>query len=42
MLTEMGAYLIKHGDAVKDIAFNVEDCRTLFKVLVNLEKLVFV
>ncbi|XP_065892212.1 4-hydroxyphenylpyruvate dioxygenase-like [Dysidea avara] len=32
---EMGAYLIKHGDAVKDIAFNVEDCRTLFKKAVE-------
>lgn len=32
VLTEMGDYLIKHGDAVKDIAFTVEDCRALFKV----------
>jgi len=32
LLTEMGDYLMKHGDAVKDIAFNVEDCRALFKV----------
>lgn len=29
---EMGDYLTKHGDAVKDIAFTVENCRALFKV----------
>lgn len=30
--TEMGRHLIKHGDAVKDIAFQVEDCDFLVKV----------
>ena len=28
----MGAHLTKHGDGVKDIAFDVEDCVGLFKV----------
>ena len=28
----MGEYFIKHGDAVKDIAFQVEDCDFLIKV----------
>ncbi|XP_020785865.1 4-hydroxyphenylpyruvate dioxygenase isoform X1 [Boleophthalmus pectinirostris] len=28
---EMGAHLIKHGDGVKDIAFQVEDCDFLIK-----------
>lgn len=32
---EMGDYLTKHGDAVKDIAFTVEDCRALFKKAVE-------
>jgi len=32
---EMGDYLMKHGDAVKDIAFTVEDCRALFKVRIK-------
>lgn len=31
--TEMGRHLIKHGDAVKDIAFQVEDCDFLVKVI---------
>lgn len=30
--TEMGRHLMKHGDAVKDIAFQVEDCDFLVKV----------
>ncbi|MEQ2161685.1 hypothetical protein GOODEAATRI_012059 [Goodea atripinnis] len=29
---EMGEHLIKHGDGVKDIAFQVEDCDFLVKV----------
>ena len=29
---EMGAHLTAHGDGVKDIAFTVEDCRSLYKV----------
>uniref|UniRef100_A0A7N8XCK9 4-hydroxyphenylpyruvate dioxygenase n=1 Tax=Mastacembelus armatus TaxID=205130 RepID=A0A7N8XCK9_9TELE len=29
---EMGEHLIKHGDGVKDIAFQVEDCDFLIKV----------
>ena len=29
---EFGAHLEKHGDAVKDIAFTVEDCKALFDV----------
>lgn len=29
---EMGRHLIKHGDGVKDIAFQVEDCDFLVKV----------
>ncbi|MEE6468983.1 hypothetical protein FKM82_008452 [Ascaphus truei] len=28
---EMGQHLIKHGDGVKDIAFQVEDCDFLFQ-----------
>lgn len=32
---EMGQHLMKHGDGVKDIAFNVEDCLGIFKVAVN-------
>ena len=32
---EMGAHLSTHGDGVKDIAFNVEDCRALYKVPVS-------
>ena len=31
----MGAHLSKHGDGVKDIAFNVEDCIGVFKVLLH-------
>jgi len=27
---EFGNHLEKHGDAVKDIAFSVEDCKALF------------
>uniref|UniRef100_A0A669E667 4-hydroxyphenylpyruvate dioxygenase n=1 Tax=Oreochromis niloticus TaxID=8128 RepID=A0A669E667_ORENI len=30
---EMGEHLVKHGDGVKDIAFQVEDCDFLFKKL---------
>lgn len=30
--SEIGQHLIKHGDAVKDIAFQVEDCDFLVKV----------
>lgn len=30
----MGRHLVKHGDAVKDIAFQVEDCNFLVKVTV--------
>ena len=29
---EMGDHLVLHGDGVKDVAFTVEDCRTLYKV----------
>lgn len=32
--SEIGQHLIKHGDAVKDIAFQVEDCDFLVKVTV--------
>lgn len=32
---EMGAHLSTHGDGVKDIAFNVEDCRALYKRAVD-------
>ena len=28
----MGAHLAKHGDGVKDVAFNVENCIGIFKV----------
>ena len=28
----MGAHLTKHGDGVKDVAFNVENCVGIFKV----------
>jgi len=28
----MGAHQTLHGDGVKDIAFSVEDCRSLYKV----------
>ena len=27
-----GAHITKHGDAVKDVAFSVEDCKALYKV----------
>uniref|UniRef100_A0AAY4EN12 4-hydroxyphenylpyruvate dioxygenase n=1 Tax=Denticeps clupeoides TaxID=299321 RepID=A0AAY4EN12_9TELE len=30
---EMGEHLVKHGDGVKDIAFQVEDCDFLVKVI---------
>lgn len=33
--SEIGQHLIKHGDAVKDIAFQVEDCDFLVKVTVG-------
>lgn len=29
---EMGDHLVKHGDGVKDIAFEVEDIHAIFKV----------
>ena len=29
----MGEHLMKHGDGVKDIAFQVEDCDFLVKVI---------
>ena len=28
----MGKHLVKHGDGVKDVAFEVEDCIGLYKV----------
>ena len=28
----MGAHLTKHGDGVKDVAFDVENCIGIFKV----------
>jgi hypothetical protein len=28
----MGEHLMKHGDAVKDVAFEVEDLDAIFKV----------
>ena len=28
----MGAHITKHGDGVKDVAFEVEDCVNLYKV----------
>lgn len=28
---ELGEHIVKHGDAVKDIAFEVDDCRALFE-----------
>jgi hypothetical protein len=28
----MGAHLAKHGDGVKDVAFEVENCVGIFKV----------
>lgn len=28
----MGEHLVKHGDGVKDIAFEVEDLQAIFKV----------
>ena len=31
----MGAHLTKHGDGVKDVAFNVENCVGIFKVSKN-------
>ncbi|KAL5257329.1 hypothetical protein ACHWQZ_G012305 [Mnemiopsis leidyi] len=30
-MLEHGPHLVKHGDAVKDVAFSVEDCRGLYK-----------
>ena len=33
MISEMGRHITEHGDGVKDIAFEVEDCAKLFKVL---------
>jgi 4-hydroxyphenylpyruvate dioxygenase len=31
-VAEMGDHLVKHGDGVKDIAFEVEDIQAIFKV----------
>lgn len=31
-ITEMGDHLVKHGDGVKDIAFEVEDCEHIVQV----------
>jgi len=31
-ITEMGDHLVRHGDGVKDIAFEVEDLDTIMKV----------
>ena len=31
LFSEHGAHITKHGDAVKDVAFSVEDCRGLYK-----------
>lgn len=28
---EHGPHIVKHGDAVKDVAFSVEDCRAIYK-----------
>lgn len=33
--TEFGAHLQKHGDGVKDVAFEVEDCDFLVEVTIN-------
>lgn len=30
--TEMGEHLVKHGDGVKDVAFEVEDCDFIVQV----------
>ena len=32
----MGDHLVKHGDGVKDVAFEVEDLDAIFKVIVLL------
>lgn len=32
--TELGDHLVKHGDGVKDIAFEVEDCDYIVQVTV--------
>lgn len=32
LTTEMGDHLVKHGDGVKDIAFEVEDCDYIVQV----------
>jgi len=32
MLLEIGEHISKHGDSVKDIAFEVEDLDAIFKV----------
>lgn len=34
-LLDMTAFLSKHGDAVKDIAFEVEDLDAIFKVRIS-------
>ena len=32
MVSEIGDYISKHGDAVKDVAFEVEDLDAIYKV----------
>lgn len=32
LLAEMGEHLVKHGDGVKDVAFEVEDCDFIVQV----------
>uniref|UniRef100_A0AAQ6ACW5 4-hydroxyphenylpyruvate dioxygenase n=1 Tax=Amphiprion ocellaris TaxID=80972 RepID=A0AAQ6ACW5_AMPOC len=39
---EMGEHLIKHGDGVKDIAFQVEDCDFLVKVTLMEDQFFFI
>ena len=36
LATEMGDHLVKHGDGVKDIAFEVEDCDYIVQVSAHL------
>ena len=31
----MGEHLVKHGDGVKDVAFEVEDCKKAYDVAVS-------
>ena len=32
---KMGAFHTKHGDAVKDVAFSVDDCKAVFEAAVS-------